>query len=66
MYWNDVFCPIVLYENLRLAGCDSPVFLSFNIKTMAKMIQRPQHVANARADFPNILRFPSNIGIGFY
>ena len=71
MFWNHVFCPIVLYTNPSWAGCVSPhlrraTFLPFDIKTIAKMRRKPQHVGNVRADVPNMLRFSSHICNGFY
>ena len=71
MFWNHVFCPIVLYTNPSWAGCVSPhlrraTFLSFDIKTIAKMRRKPQHVGNVRADVPYMLRFSSHFCNGFY
>ena len=71
MFWNHVFCPIVLFTNPSKAGCVSPhlrraTFLPFDIKTFQKMRRKPQHVGNVRADVPNMLRFLSHFCNGFY
>ena len=71
MFWNHVFCPIVLYTNPCRAGCISPhfpcaMFLLFDIKTIAKMSQKPQHAGNVRADVPYMSRFLSHFCNGFY
>ena len=60
-----------LYTNPSSAGCVSPdlrraTFLSFDIKTIAKMRRKPQHVGNIDSDVPYMLRFSSHICNGFY
>ena len=71
MFQNHVFCPIVLYINPSRAECVFPhlrcaTFLSFDIKTIAKMRQKPQHVENISSDAPYMLRFSSRSCNGFY
>ena len=54
----QVFCPIMLYKNPNWAGCfstHSRRTLTSDIKTMASMTQKHQHVGNAGADIPYML-----------
>ena len=56
----QVFCPIMLYRNPNWAGCfstHSRHALSSDIKTMANVTQKRQHVGNVRADIPYMLMF---------
>ena len=69
--WNHVFCAIVLYTNPSRAGrvfthLRRAAFLSFDIKTIAKMRQQPRHVGNISSDIPCMLRFLAHFCNGFY
>ena len=71
MFRNHVFCPIVLYTNPSRAECffthwRCATFLSFDIKTIANMRGKPQHVGNVWADVPYMLRFSSYLCNAFY
>ena len=71
MFWNHIFCPIVLYTKPGKAICvfthlHRAIFLPFDIKTIAWMRQKPQHVRNISSDAPYMLTFLCSIGHWFY
>ena len=71
MFWNYVFFSILLYTNPSWARCAithlrRAMFLSFDMKTVAKMICKPQHVGNISSDVPYMLTLSCRIGYCFY